>query len=592
MFLSKIWFVLVGLLASVSLAAAFVAPRAADRRILELEGQRLDRAQYAAEQMLKADAHNWIDYAAKLSRDAILAESLESASKGSGETRLVQATVQRRLGNLVPDLGRIGLTSVGAVDAKGNLVARLGPGPPEGAAVGGLEVLADALRGYLSDDVWGAGGRLERVAAVPVLSKARDKIVGALYVGAETGQRLAEVWKRNLGVEIALLLRGDIHTSTLPDATLGTLPALIEQRTNEINEAKRTRPLTLDVGNDKLLAVAAPFVGEAAAQGGIYVLIGKMSPTTGPLALLGTTTAEDLSWGNFPWLGLGIGLVVILGVGLFLQRHEVEQPIAKLRVDAQRLGRGEIEKLNDTQYAGKLGGIARDVNAAMERFTLAPPHKSEVARVDLGAVLGPPPSEPSSVFDLPQSHFGFGGEAGSGPSFPGMGAPLGAPPFGGAGAPPPPPAMPMGAGGFPSAPSPPAAAPIRGRSNGPMAPAVSEPWESSDRMASAKEEPTAAIAGHQLRRGVPAGSGPAEYDQAMGGDDAASFQTHVLEVFTEYVSTRERCGEAVGSLTLEKFRAKLEANRQQLMSKYGCRSARFSVYVKDGKAAIKATPVR
>ena len=84
MFLSKIWFVLVGLLASLSLAAAFVVPRAADRRILELEGQRLDRAQYAAEQMLKADAHNWIDYAAKLSRDAILADDIRFIPTAGG----------------------------------------------------------------------------------------------------------------------------------------------------------------------------------------------------------------------------------------------------------------------------------------------------------------------------------------------------------------------------------------------------------------------------------------------------------------------------------------------------------------------------
>ncbi len=71
MFLSKIWFVLVGIVAGVALTAAFVAPRPADRRIEQLEGQRLDRAQYAAEQMLKTDAHRWIDYVAKLGADAV-----------------------------------------------------------------------------------------------------------------------------------------------------------------------------------------------------------------------------------------------------------------------------------------------------------------------------------------------------------------------------------------------------------------------------------------------------------------------------------------------------------------------------------------
>ncbi len=72
MFLSKIWFVLVGLLAGVAVTAAFVAPRPADRRIEQLEGQRMDRAQYAAEQLLKNDARRWIDYVAKLGTDGKL----------------------------------------------------------------------------------------------------------------------------------------------------------------------------------------------------------------------------------------------------------------------------------------------------------------------------------------------------------------------------------------------------------------------------------------------------------------------------------------------------------------------------------------
>jgi hypothetical protein len=67
---------------------------------------------------------------------------------------------------------------------------------------------------------------------------------------------------------------------------------------------------------------------------------------------------------------------------------------------------------------------------------------------------------------------------------------------------------------------------------------------------------------------------------------------HYLQVFAEYKKTREKCGESNAGLTLEKFRSKLMSNRQQIMSKYNCRSAVFTVYVKDGKAAIRATPMR
>src|SRR5262249_47443926 len=143
-------------------------------------------------------------------------------------------------------------------------------------SVTGLEVLSDALRGYLSDDVWGAGGKLMRVAAAPVLSKSRDRIVGALFVGAETGARLAEKWKKNLGVEIAILLRGQVITSTGASAAeLERVPDLVSQHAGEIASAKRTRYIPVPVGSDRLLVVAAPFVGAAADQQAYYVLIGK-----------------------------------------------------------------------------------------------------------------------------------------------------------------------------------------------------------------------------------------------------------------------------------------------------------------------------
>src|SRR5918912_520191 len=126
MFLSKIWFILVGLVAALALTAAFVAPRPADRRVEQLEGQRLDRAQYAAEQMLKTDAHRWIDYVAKLGRDVIIAEALESATKSNGEPRIIHETVRGRMRALVPDLAVVGLETMTAVDDKGRVVARLG----------------------------------------------------------------------------------------------------------------------------------------------------------------------------------------------------------------------------------------------------------------------------------------------------------------------------------------------------------------------------------------------------------------------------------------------------------------------------------
>lgn len=69
-------------------------------------------------------------------------------------------------------------------------------------------------------------------------------------------------------------------------------------------------------------------------------------------------------------------------------------------------------------------------------------------------------------------------------------------------------------------------------------------------------------------------------------------EEHFHEVYLEFVAQRERCGESADGLTYERFATKLRKNRDQLVAKYACRTVRFQVYVKDGKAALKATPVK
>lgn len=73
---------------------------------------------------------------------------------------------------------------------------------------------------------------------------------------------------------------------------------------------------------------------------------------------------------------------------------------------------------------------------------------------------------------------------------------------------------------------------------------------------------------------------------------ALTDEQHFQEVFREFLTTRERCGEAADGLTYDKFVQKLRKNKEQLVQKYACKTVRFQVYVKEGKAALKATPVK
>ncbi len=88
-----------------------------------------------------------------------------------------------------------------------------------------------------------------------------------------------------------------------------------------------------------------------------------------------------------------------------------------------------------------------------------------------------------------------------------------------------------------------------------------------------------AVAGNGASRGV---------SQAPAGSDEALWQP----VYQEFLRVRAECGESVEGITWDRFRDKLRRNRDTLAQKYACRTVRFQVYVKDGKAALKATPVR
>lgn len=80
---------------------------------------------------------------------------------------------------------------------------------------------------------------------------------------------------------------------------------------------------------------------------------------------------------------------------------------------------------------------------------------------------------------------------------------------------------------------------------------------------------------------------------ATGGHNAAqdpAAEWH--QVYEEFLRTKRECGEPTDGLTFEKFQQTLKKNRDALMQRHGCKRVKFSVYVKEGRASLKATPVR
>ncbi|MEM6296969.1 MAG: MXAN_5187 C-terminal domain-containing protein, partial [Myxococcota bacterium] len=65
------------------------------------------------------------------------------------------------------------------------------------------------------------------------------------------------------------------------------------------------------------------------------------------------------------------------------------------------------------------------------------------------------------------------------------------------------------------------------------------------------------------------------------------------EIFEEFVQVKQACGEPTENLTYDRFAAKLRKNERDLKKKRpNIKRVQFSVYVKDGKAALKAKVIK
>lgn len=76
---------------------------------------------------------------------------------------------------------------------------------------------------------------------------------------------------------------------------------------------------------------------------------------------------------------------------------------------------------------------------------------------------------------------------------------------------------------------------------------------------------------------------------APEGRDA--LERYYEQVFQEFLEIKRTCGEPTGGVQYRGFRAKLVRTRKSLMDRFNCVDVRFRVYVKDGRAALKAAPI-
>ncbi len=372
--------------------------------------------------------------------------------------------------------------------------------------------------------------------------------------------------------EADVVLRGAPSTPGVPSSA-GVLPA------TSPGPGFPAVPLILvDAPAYRVMAVDIP----GAAKGSILASV-ALAPALAPVA-------------TFQWIAFVI-LVLLLLIGLLLTASTTDEQRAvvprQLVAVADRIARGDFSA-RAPPMAGSLGSISQALNRAAEEAGAA---KDALANPRPDPFGLPPPRTPSTV-GLPPSMAASEQvaqptrEEGRFASEPPPEAPPAPEAFE--------PAEEAPAEEPPSSPEP-ATSPAAAEEARPVPEPGTAPYffpptspERTPAPAPVAEERTATAMLETGRPVAEEASRPVPAEAQAAGEVSPATEAdeqHWQAVYDDFVRVRTECNER-GRISFDRFRQKLASHRQQLVAKKGCRTVRFQVHVKDGKAAIKASPVR
>ena len=650
MWFSRIWIALLAGATALAIATATLVPKPAARELQSAHSYKLDLVQHNTNMVLKLQARALIDQTSDLSRDDRLVSFLEQAGAKQAKYDVLKSQTNARLLELLSQYKKDQRPELFiAVDYRGKQIGRVGPGEdfkPGVHGLAGYPVVGAALRGFLRDDTWSVDGQLYFVAAVPVISRAKDRYLGALVLGQRVDKAFASQLKRQLvaakvsflaQTEFAFYLRGKLLSASAESKALALLPGRYASKRDKVVKVGRSEAFLAGPSGKRRVVVVAPLPGAAAAHDAFYAIV---APTTAPLGVFASLDRlQGADFGAGTWL-LGAGtLLGLLVVGLVILQLEGPRPLAVLLAEVRKVVKNDISRLADHRYSGDHRDLAKLVNELVDRATNAAQKQREgknierildhgeagATRIDSGGLAmggGMPPlaGAGGAEFGDYGADQGMGHGVGMIDELPNPAA--GVMPLSGLGAEEDaptlnahavandpfysdanlpvltpmelPPSDSMGGGDGDFHLGPPASAPAPGRRSaaapslevrvtaqgGRPDPSDAQPFGSgSNGMDTVVEAPAMQL---------PAAQGMPQLDSSAGEDDQ---EDYFRQVFNEFVAIKKSCGENTDNITYDRFVAKLRKNRASLVERYSCSDVKFRVYIKDGKAALKATPI-
>jgi hypothetical protein len=551
MIASRFWYGVLALLIGGATLLLYLAISMHDRVAARLVAEGLSADSQVVFWSLKNAARERAAQLIRFSANDKVVQLIAAANRGSSipsATRQAMKAQLKQIASKLPEEQRF--DAVFAVNHAGEIVAQIGYDQSEKQPdfeLGGYSAVADALHGYVRDDTL-VLDRVYRIVVRPVEVDVGQAPAGAIVGAQLVDDDFARALSEETGAAVAFYTNGRRQGVGAPD---GFPRSGLDQIVTELGALEsdgdykdRGRSGVRRLG-EGLSAVYARLPGEAWNVGAGYVVAREAPRIDGIGGVLSHADDKDKNSAN---LFLIIGAIVgATGIGLLLSFLEHTMPLNAFRRAVRELGGGAAgQHLAPEKQRGVYRHMAMDINLALEKA--AGTTGADVGGISFKQVFGDRREGPTmSAFGFPDGHD-------------------------------------RSDGGPPSVmPEAPAAQPG-------FNPAVAA-------------VPTPAAYGAQpaTNHGYPAAR-PVEYAQdmdAFSGDalmnapaNSAEVDAHWNQVYQDFVRLKLDCGENVDGFTFERFSATLRKNREELRRHHGVSEVHFSAYVKAGKAALKAKPVR
>lgn len=584
MIASRFWFGVLGLALAFAVLVLELAVSMHDRLGVRMvsEGLLADSrvVSWYLKNAAREDAAQLIRFAAN---DAV-ARALASASRATDPAEIDGATRRQLKATLSKIAGEMpkseGFDALFAVAQSGEVIAHIGFDQAINSPdfeLGGYPVVADALHGYVRDDTL-MFDRLYRVVARPVEFELGQLPAGAIVGAHVVDDAFAEELAERTGAAVAFYAGGKRLAAGMPSGVqhqalnqlVTDLPSLDADKSYQEKGRSEVHELA-----DGMAMVYARLPGEAWQLGAGYAVARQGYRIGGLGGVLSRADSKDKEAVNtLRLVAIALGAI---GIGLLLSFWEYNGPLGRFRQQVKALSGGSAARFGAEKLRAPFRQLALDINLVLDR----------TARVGGG-------EEPPISIGFEQMF----GEAGSQPSMSAFGVPASAPPA--APAPVEAPVSPAAPPRRPprSAAQPVAAAPLAPPAPAPEPPALDPAYNASYSGGTVVGLGSLSATGRDISyTNVPSPTDPGPPGAALASAGEPVNGTQEVEpewtqVYQDFVRIKQDCGEAVEGFTFERFTQTLRKNRDTLMREHGVHHVQFSAYVKQGRAALKAKPVR